>query len=70
MHSVIGNFTLFILVFHICESKRHVTEFSGEHVLLLLGLGLEGLVGVDEFTDLLEGLLVLELGVGGVHLGA
>jgi hypothetical protein len=70
MHAMIVVLGLFILVFDLCESGCEIGEFVGEMVFLFLGLGFEGFVGVDEFADFLEGLLVLEFGVGCVHLSA
>jgi hypothetical protein len=57
-------------VFDLCESRCEIGEFVGEMVFFFLRLGFEGFVGVDEFADFLEGLLVLEFSVRGVHLSA
>jgi hypothetical protein len=70
MHAMVVVLGLFILVFDLCESRCEIGEFVGEMVFFFLRLGFEGFVGVDEFADFLEGLLVLEFGVGCVHLSA
>ncbi len=70
MHAVVVDLALFVLVLYFGQTGCEVGQFVGEVIFLFLRLGFEGLVGIDEFADFLEGLLVLEFSVRGVHLSA